>query len=183
VFAPCWYSCVQSRLFEEPEKLERVRTRNRGPKPMTNVIALDDQDRFNQDIRRRLTKSGVGQPGRKSKATDYAADVMLEGLEGHFEEPPKAAGPRRDTRGDGIAADLTSEVVALWARRINAWIELGWRVASAQSPAAAAAQQFHFASSALADCRETNERMRARLRGAVADTGSGYAPLRRSTKS
>src|SRR5262245_22060409 len=130
---------------------------------MTNVIALDDQDRFNPDIRARLMKRGAGAPNRKPKATDYAADVMLEGLEGQFDEPwPNAAGPTRDTRGDDIAADLTTELLALWARRMTACMELGWRLASAQSFAAAAAQQFRFASSALADCRETNERMRAR---------------------
>ena len=150
---------------------------------MTNVIALDDLDRFNQGIRDRLTKSGAGAPNRKPEPTDYAADAMWEGLEGQFQEPrPKAAGHTRDTQGDGIAADVTAELLALWARRMTAWMDLGWRLASAQSLSAAAAQQFRLASSALADCRETNERMGARLRGA-ADTGSGYASQRRSTKS
>jgi hypothetical protein len=151
---------------------------------MTNVIALDEQDRFNRDIRDRLTKSGAGQPGRKSKTTDYAADVLLEGLEGQFEEPQlKAAAPTRDTQGDGIATDISAELWALWTRRITAWMELGWRLASAQSLAAIVGQQFRFASSALADCRETNERMWARLRGDNADTTSGNASQQPFTKN
>jgi hypothetical protein len=151
---------------------------------MTNVIALDDHDRFNRDIRDRLIKRGAGAPGRKPKAPDYAADVMLEGLEGQFEEAQReAVGPRRDTREEGIAADLSAELLALWARRITACLELGWRLVSVQSPAAAAALQFRFASSALADCRETGERMTARWRGDLAETGNGNSSQRRSIKA
>jgi len=140
---------------------------NSGPKTMTNVIALRDHDRFNAEIRDRLIRTGAGAPGRKPKAADYAADVILEGLEGQFQEPEHTT--TRGTPQDGIAADLSTELFAWWARRIIAWTDLSWRLASAPSLAAAASQQFRFATSTLADCRETDERIRARLRGDIAN--------------
>jgi hypothetical protein len=49
----------------------------------------------------------------KPNVTDYAADVLLEGLEGQFEEPqPEAAAPRR-IGGDRSAADLTARVFGI----------------------------------------------------------------------
>jgi hypothetical protein len=134
---------------------------------MTNVIALDDQDRFNEAIKERLAKSGARIAGRKAKATDYAADIRLEGLEGQFEEARVPAAKRGSPHG-AIAVDLAIELSAWGVRRVNAWMGLGWGLASAQSFAAAAAQQIRFVSSALADCRETHERIRARLRVGVA---------------
>src|SRR5262245_19294267 len=113
------------------------------------------------------TLGGVGKPLRNGelKGADYAADLALEAMEGHFEErsrkPATAPIPKRQDAGREIAIELAG----LWTRRSIGWLEVTWRVARAQSLAAAAAQQLRGMSDALRDCRETGERIKARFAG------------------
>ena len=134
---------------------------------MMRARTPNEQEVLDEDIRETLRAEGAGGQLRngKLKGADYSADVALEALEGQFEEPSRKPAQARINRHQSAGDEIAVELAGLWMRRSVGWLDVAWRVAMARSPAAAAAQHIRGMTDALRDCRETGERIRARLLG------------------
>jgi|SRR4051812_7232727 hypothetical protein len=96
------------------------------------------------------------------KKAGYAADVLLEVVEGQFVQNEPSTDSQRletGTRSANPAGRIVAEWSSFVVRRSCACMELGWKLAYAQSLAAAAAHQLRYNADCLSDLRQTMERV------------------------
>jgi hypothetical protein len=137
----------------------------RGDMKRKPAKAPRDKGRLDKAIKDQLgSKRSASRRKRSiaSKAADYAADMMIEAAEGHFDSDEHKKQSRRSPAAPQ-PLHATTELSNFLVRRSLAMLNLGWSLLHSRNPASAIALQVRFGSEAMADMRETSERLGALL--------------------